>query len=95
MARAQEPVLLSVALHFEAVAEHMRRGGTELFVHYSAVSQKVGFFLQHMGRTGRCKARTATTTFFCETTEGVLQAAALIELAKAGWVESIEVDGRC
>ena len=28
------------------------------------------------------RAKSANTTFFCETTEGVLQAIALIELAK-------------
>ena len=52
----------------------------------------VSSFLQRMGRTGRREGQAANTTFFCETTEGVLQAIALIELAKAGWVE--RVDGR-
>jgi len=122
----------------EAVAEHMRRVGTEVFVHHSAVSREerqiaedrfqngsdacivctstlelgidvgdldrvmqaeapdtVSSFLQRMGRTGRRAGQTANTTFFCETTEGVLQAIALIELAKAGWVERVEVDTRC
>jgi ATP-dependent helicase Lhr and Lhr-like helicase len=122
----------------EAVAEHMRRAGTAVFVHHSAVSREeralaeerfhhgtdacivctstlelgidvgdldrvlqaeapdtVSSFLQRMGRTGRRAGQTANTTFFCETTEGVLQAVALVELAKAGWVESVEVDSRC
>jgi ATP-dependent Lhr-like helicase len=48
-----------------------------------------------MGRTGRRAGQTANTTFFCETAEGVLQAIALVELAKAGWVESVEVERRC
>lgn len=122
----------------EAVAEHMRRAGTTVFVHHSAVSYEeralaeerfhhgsdacivctstlelgidvgdldrvlqaeapdsVNAFLQRMGRTGRREGQVANTTFFCETTEGVLQAIALIELARSGWVESIEVDRRC
>lgn len=122
----------------EAVAEHMRRAGTTVFVHHSAVSREereiaeerfnrgsdacivctstlelgidvgdldrvlqaeapdtVGSFLQRMGRTGRRPGQVANTTFFCETEEGVLQAIALIELARSGWVESIEVNDRC
>ena len=55
----------------------------------------VSSFLQRMGRTGRRSGQTANTTFFCESTEGVLQAIALIELAKAGWVENVEVTDRC
>jgi ATP-dependent Lhr-like helicase len=116
----------------------MRRAGTAVFVHHSAVSREerqlaeerfhhgddaciictstlelgidvgdldrvlqaeapdtVGSFLQRMGRTGRRVGQAANTTFFCETTEGVLQAVALVELAKAGWVESVEVERRC
>ncbi len=122
----------------EAVAEHMRRAGTTVFVHHSAVSKEerqlaeerfhhgsdacivctstlelgidvgdldrvlqaeapdtVSSFLQRMGRTGRRAGQMANTTFFCETSEGVLQAIALIELAKSGWVESVEVSDRC
>jgi ATP-dependent Lhr-like helicase len=122
----------------ESVAEIMRRAGTEVFVHHSAVSREerqlaeekfhhgtdacivctstlelgidvgdldrvlqaeapttVGSFLQRMGRTGRRAGQAANTTFFCSTTESVVQAVALIELAKAGWVESIAVDPRC
>ncbi len=122
----------------EAVAENMRRAGTEVFVHHSAVSKEerllaeerfhhgtdacivctstlelgidvgdldrvlqaeapdtVSSFLQRMGRTGRREGQSANTTFFCETSEGVLQAIALVELAKSGWVESVEVSDRC
>ena len=122
----------------EAVAEFMRRAGTEVFVHHSAVSREerqlaeerfhhgtdacivctstlelgidvgdldrvlqaeapttVGSFLQRMGRTGRRAGQAANTTFLCETSEGVLQAVALVELAKSGWVESVEVTDRC
>lgn len=122
----------------EAVASHMRRTGTTVFVHHSAVSQEerliaeerfhhgtdacivctstlelgidvgdldrvlqaeapdtVSSFLQRMGRTGRRAGQVANTSFFCETTEGVLQAIALIELAKAGWVEAVGVEKRC
>jgi ATP-dependent Lhr-like helicase len=122
----------------EAVAEYMRRAGTTVFVHHSAVSREeralaeerfyhgtdacivctstlelgidvgdldrvlqaeapdtVSSFMQRMGRTGRRDGQAANTSFFCETTEGVLQAIALVELAKAGWVESVEVERRC
>ncbi|MEZ4329859.1 MAG: DEAD/DEAH box helicase [Polyangiales bacterium] len=122
----------------EAVAEHMRRAGTSVFVHHSAVSREerelaeesfargsdacivctstlelgidvgdlnlvlqseapdtVSSFLQRMGRTGRREGKAANTTFFCETTEGVLQALALTQLAKRGWVESVPVEQRC
>lgn len=122
----------------EAVAEYMRRAGTAVFVHHSAVSREerqlaeerfhhgndacivctstlelgidvgdldrvlqaeapdtVSSFLQRMGRTGRREGKASNTTFFCETTDGVLQAVALVELAKAGWVESVEADRRC
>jgi ATP-dependent helicase Lhr and Lhr-like helicase len=122
----------------EAIAEHMRRAGTTVFVHHSALSREerdlaeerfhhgsdacivctstlelgidvgdldrvlqaeapdtVSSFLQRMGRTGRRDGQAANTTFFCETSEAVLQAIALIELAKAGWVESVDVQRRC
>ncbi len=122
----------------EIVAEHMRRAGTTVFVHHSAVSREerqlaeerfqhgtdacivctstlelgidvgdldrvlqsdapdtVSSFMQRMGRTGRRAGQAANTTFFCESTESVVQAVALIELAKAGWVEAVHVDPRC
>lgn len=55
----------------------------------------VGSFLQRMGRTGRREGQAANTTFFCETEEGTLQAIALIELARSGWVEDVQVNNRC
>lgn len=122
----------------EAVAEQMRRFGTTVFVHHSAVSKEerelaeerfhhgsdacivatstlelgidvgdldrvlqseapdtVSSFMQRMGRTGRRAGQSANTTFFCEAPESVLQAIALVELAKSGWVESVYVDSRC
>lgn len=122
----------------ESVAVQMRRIGTTVFVHHSAVSQQeralaearfyegtdacivctstlelgidvgdldrvfqaeapatVSSFLQRMGRTGRRAGKASNTTFFCETSESVLLAIALVELAKTGWVESIQVNPRC
>jgi ATP-dependent Lhr-like helicase len=122
----------------ETVAEQMRRAGTAVFVHHSAVSREeralaeerfthgtdacivctstlelgidvgdldrvlqanapdtVSSFLQRMGRTGRRSGQAANTTFLCETEEAVLQAIALVELAKAGWVENVDVQDRC
>lgn len=122
----------------EAMAEQMRRAGTAVFVHHSAVSRDeralaeerfahgtdacivctstlelgidvgdldrvlqaeapdtVSSFLQRMGRTGRRAGQAANTTFLCETEEAVIQAIALIELAKAGWVEHVRVNPRC
>jgi ATP-dependent Lhr-like helicase len=126
----------------EKVAETMRRAGTTVFVHHSAVSKEerllaeetfhrgaeggtgacivctstlelgidvgdldlvlqtdapdtVSSFLQRMGRTGRRDGQTANTTFFCESSESVLQATALIELAKQGWVEAVPLQDRC
>ena len=55
----------------------------------------VSSFLQRMGRTGRRASTTANTTFFCDNPEAVLQAVALVELAREGWVESIPAQQRC
>jgi ATP-dependent Lhr-like helicase len=48
-----------------------------------------------MGRTGRRAGTLANTTFLCEDPEAVLQAVALIELAREGWVESAPRQERC
>jgi ATP-dependent Lhr-like helicase len=48
-----------------------------------------------MGRTGRRSGTTANTTFLCEDPEAVLQSVALIELARAGWVERVARQERC
>ncbi|MFN9037108.1 MAG: helicase-related protein, partial [Planctomyces sp.] len=61
----------------------------------SDAPETVGSFLQRMGRTGRREGKAANTTFFCESVEAVLQAIALIELAKSGWVEDVPVNQRC
>jgi ATP-dependent helicase Lhr and Lhr-like helicase len=63
-------------------------GDLDLVLQANAPST-VSSFLQRLGRTGRRAGQQANTTFFCEDTEVVLQAIALIELAKKGWVESI------
>ena len=55
----------------------------------------VGSFLQRMGRTGRRAGTTANATFFCESEDAVLQATALIELARQKWVEDVDVTDRC
>ena len=55
----------------------------------------VSSFLQRMGRTGRRAGQAANTTFFCSSPQAVLQAIALVELAKAGWVEDVPVNDRC
>ena len=55
----------------------------------------VSSFLQRMGRTGRREGAVANTSFFVEDLEIGLQAIALIELAKSGWVESVPEQTRC
>jgi len=55
----------------------------------------VSSFMQRMGRTGRRAGTTANTTFLCEDPEAVLQAVALIELAREGWVERVACQERC
>ena len=55
----------------------------------------VSSFMQRMGRTGRRAGQIANTTFFCESPEDVLQAVAIVELARKGWVESVPVQDRC
>ncbi len=49
----------------------------------------VSSFLQRLGRTGRRTGQRANTTFFCEDVETVLQAIAIVELARKGWVEAL------
>ncbi len=55
----------------------------------------VSSFLQRMGRTGRRPGQAANTRFLCDEPEAVLQAVALIELARARWVESVPPQERC
>ncbi|MCY7286526.1 MAG: DEAD/DEAH box helicase, partial [Cyanobacteria bacterium CAN_BIN43] len=54
----------------------------------------VSSFLQRLGRTGRRSGQHANTTFFCENIETVLQAIAIVELARKGWVESVPCQTR-
>lgn len=55
----------------------------------------VSSFKQRLGRTGRRAGQTSTMAFFCEDTESVLLAAALVELSRAKWVEAVPVLTRC
>jgi ATP-dependent Lhr-like helicase len=68
-------------------------GDLDLVLQANAPST-VSSFLQRLGRTGRRQGQRANTTFFCEDTETVLQAIALVELAKKGWVESVPTNNR-
>ena len=64
------------------------------FVLQANAPSTVSSFLQRLGRTGRRAGQTSNTTFFCENGETVLQAIAIIELARKGWVESVPVQTR-
>jgi ATP-dependent Lhr-like helicase len=55
----------------------------------------VSSFKQRIGRTGRRAGQVSTMAFFCGETESVMLAAALVELARAKWVESVPVLTRC
>jgi len=55
----------------------------------------VSSFLQRMGRTGRRDGQTTNMSFLCNEEEAVLQAVALVELARTGWVESVVTNRRC
>jgi ATP-dependent helicase Lhr and Lhr-like helicase len=54
----------------------------------------VSSFLQRMGRTGRRPGQIANTFFFCRDPFLALQAIAIVELAREGWVESSPVSAR-
>jgi ATP-dependent helicase Lhr and Lhr-like helicase len=53
----------------------------------------VSAFLQRLGRTGR-RGGGANTTFLIDNSAALLQAIAVVELARRGWVESIVVSDR-
>ncbi len=55
----------------------------------------VSAFLQRLGRTGRREGQRANTTFFCEDPETLLQAIAIVELARENWVEPVPESTRC
>ncbi len=65
------------------------------FVFQINAPSTVSSFLQRLGRTGRRPGQRANTTFFCENVEVVLQAVAIIELAREKWVESTPRNNRC
>jgi len=50
----------------------------------------VASFLQRLGRTGRRADTRANCTFFCLSSESLLQSVALLRLAEAGWVEDVQ-----
>ena len=52
----------------------------------------VSSFLQRMGRTGRRPDRVANTTFFIEKESKLLQAIAIVELARNKWVEDVKTE---
>jgi ATP-dependent helicase Lhr and Lhr-like helicase len=54
----------------------------------------VSSFLQRLGRTGRREGSVANTTFFIEKPEAFLQAIAIVELARDGWVEPVRTTSR-
>jgi len=55
----------------------------------------VSSFLQRIGRTGRRAGQASNMAFFCEETESMLLAVALVELARSQWVEDVAVQTRC
>ena len=69
-------------------------GDLDLVFQENATST-VSSFLQRMGRTGRRPGTKTNTTFFCEDAVSVLQAVALIELAREHWVEPVPIQTRC
>ena len=50
----------------------------------------VASFLQRIGRTGRRSHTRSNCTFFCLSSESLLQSIALLRLAEAGWVEDVQ-----
>ncbi len=69
-------------------------GDLDLVLQANAPST-VSSFLQRLGRTGRRPGQRANTTFFCEDPQIVLQAVAIVERVRAGWVEAVRPGGRC
>ncbi len=50
----------------------------------------VASFLQRLGRTGRRADTRANCSFFCLSSESLLQSVALVRLAESGWVEDVQ-----
>lgn len=57
-------------------------------------STTVSSFLQRLGRTGRRAGAVANTTFFIQKPQTFLQALAIVELARLGWVEPVTTSSR-
>lgn len=55
----------------------------------------VSSFFQRMGRTGRRPGQAANTRFLCDDSWAVIQAIALIELARERFVEPVATPSRC
>ncbi|MFZ5476695.1 MAG: DEAD/DEAH box helicase [Myxococcota bacterium] len=55
----------------------------------------VSSFWQRGGRAGRRPGQRPNMTFLCHGGPSVLQATALVELAREGWIEPIRLDTRC
>jgi ATP-dependent helicase Lhr and Lhr-like helicase len=58
------------------------------------VPRTVSSFLQRMGRTGRREGEISNTTFFVDNSASLLQAIALVELARKRWVEPVRITDR-
>ncbi len=69
-------------------------GGLDRVLQHQA-PDTVSALLQRMGRTGRREGTHPNTAFFCEDPNAVVQAVALIELARRGWVEDVPTLSRC
>jgi ATP-dependent Lhr-like helicase len=69
-------------------------GGLDRVLQHQA-PDTVSAFLQRMGRTGRREGTNPNTAFFCEDVHAVVQAVALIELSRRGWVEDVPTLSRC
>jgi ATP-dependent Lhr-like helicase len=69
-------------------------GDLDLVLQSNAPST-VSSFLQRMGRTGRRAGQVANTTFLCDSAGSMLQAIALVELARDQWIEPVRPLTRC
>ena len=67
--------------------------GLSRFLWHGDIKSTVSAFLQRLGPTGR-RGGGANTTFLIDNSAALLQAIAVIELARRGWVESIVVSDR-
>jgi len=54
----------------------------------------VSSFLQRLGRTGRRSGSVANTTFFIQRPDVFVQALAIVELARSGWVEPVRTNNQ-